>query len=423
MPEDTPRGVRDFSPAEAISIKYITGVAEEMFKRFGFYPIETPALENLSVLNAKAYGAEPAKEIFTLEGMDAGLRYDFTVPLARYVASNKDLTLPFKRYQIGTIWRKEEPQKMRYREAMQADIDIVGSQETESDAEIIAASALVLEQLGIRNYLILINSRQLLQQALNYFKVPAANQTAAMRVLDKMQKISREDALRQLADFGLTGTAGEELLNFVQKETGNDEKLQRLSANVEGAKKDVERMQELLSILGEYKLNGRVIVDLSLARGLDYYTGFIWEFIIEENGRRLPSIGGGGRYDNLIGLYSKRNTPATGSSLGISRIFDVLNLKRGIKTYANVFIACLGVKNRGYVINAANVLRGNGVYVDLNSTTRNLSKQLEYAASLGIKKVMIIGDKEVQVGKVKLRNMENGQEELISLQEAIEKLR
>lgn len=423
MPESTPRGVRDFSPAEAISIKYITGVIEEVFKRFGFYPIETPAIENLSTLNAKAYGDEPAKEIFILKDEETGLRYDFTVPLARYVASNKDLTLPFKRYQIGSIWRKEEPQKMRYREATQADIDIVGGNETESDAEVIAASALAIEELGIRNYVILLNSRQLLQQTLNYFKVPAANQTQALRVLDKIQKMSREEMLRQLATLGLEGRVGEELLNFVQQEAGNDEKLQRLSANVEGAKGDVEKVQELLSILSEYKLNGRVIVDLSLARGLNYYTGFIWEFIVEENGRRLPSIGGGGRYDNLIGLYSKRGVPATGSSLGISRIFDVLNLNKGIKTYAKVFVAYLGARNRGYAIGAANTLRGNGVYVDLNATARNLSKQLEYAASLGIQNVMIIGDKEREASKVKLRDMESGQEELISLQEAIEKLR
>ena len=133
-----PRGVRDYSPAEAISINHITGVIEEVYKRFGFYPIRTPAFEMKSVLNAKVYGEESAKELFELEGEESGLRYDFTVPLARYVASNRDLSLPFKRYQIGNMWRKEEPQKMRYREAIQADLDIVGTKEIDADAEVIA---------------------------------------------------------------------------------------------------------------------------------------------------------------------------------------------------------------------------------------------------------------------------------------------
>jgi histidyl-tRNA synthetase len=192
---------------------------------------------------------------------------------------------------------------------------------------------------------------------------------------------------------------------------------------VEGTKEPVEKVRELLALLAEYKLNGKVVLDLSLARGLDYYTGFVWEFIILENGKRLPSVGGGGRYDKLIGLYSKRDVPAVGSSLGITRIFDVLKPKDLIKSYAKVFIAYLGPQNRSYSINAANMLRGNGIYVDVNATTRNLSKQLEYASALGISNVLIVGDKEREANKFKLRNMQNGEEELISLQEAIEKLR
>ena len=134
MPEDTPRGTRDFPPAEAIAIKYIMGIVEEVYKRFGFYPLETPATENLSTLSAKAYGSDSSKEIYKIDGAEEGLRYDFTVPLARFVASNKNLVLPFKRYQIGTIWRRDEPQKMRYREFVQADVDVVGSTEVDADA-------------------------------------------------------------------------------------------------------------------------------------------------------------------------------------------------------------------------------------------------------------------------------------------------
>ncbi|MDE1855091.1 MAG: histidine--tRNA ligase [Candidatus Micrarchaeota archaeon] len=422
MAENTPRGVKDFSPAAAISLKYVTGVIEEVFKRFGFYPLETPALENISVLNAKAYGDEPSKEIFVMKDEQTGLRYDLTVPLARYVASNKDLVLPFKRYQIGNTWRKDEPQKMRYREFLQADIDTVGSAETESDAEIIAAGALSLEELGIRNYVILVNSRELLKQVILSFGVAQDKEVQVLRTLDKLQKLSRDEALKVLSDV-VQGQVGEKILSFVEQTGTNDEKLQRVMANVAGAKDAAGKMQELLSILGIYKLSGKVVFDMALARGLDYYTGFVWEFVIEENGKRLPSIGGGGRYDSLIGIYTSRGMPATGMTLGISRIFDILNSKDTKKTYAKAFIAYIGAQNRDYAINAANTLRGNGVYVDLNTTARNLSKQMEYASSLGIERVIIIGNKERESNKVKLRNMENGEEELISLQQAIEKLK
>ena len=423
MPIETPRGVRDYAPAQAIAIRNIIGTIEEVYKRFGFYPLETPAIEMKSVLNAKAYGDESAKELFSIEGEDSGLRYDFTVPLARFVASNKDLSLPFKRYQIGTMWRKEEPQRMRYREALQADVDIVGSTDVGSDAEVIAANALALEELGLRDYDILLNSRVLLQSILTYFKVPAAKQTQALRTLDKLQKLSSEEVIKQLTDTGVDGRAAEELLNFVRQEAENEELLNRLGASIDGAKEEVAKMQELIGLLKEYKLNGRVIVDLALARGLNYYTGFVWEFVVEEKGKRLPSIGGGGRFDKLIGTYSKKDIPAVGSSIGISRLLELLEEKDGIRTYARVLIAYLGVQNRSYAINAANMLRGNGVYVDLNITSRNLSKQLEYAGSLRIPKVLIIGDRERSENKVKLRNMINGEEELITLQEAIEKLK
>ncbi|MDE1874173.1 MAG: histidine--tRNA ligase [Candidatus Micrarchaeota archaeon] len=423
MSDNTPRGVRDFSPAEAISLKRISGIAEEVFKRFGFYPLETPALENMSVLNSKAYGDEPSKEIFVMKDEETGLRYDFTVPLARYVAANKDLVLPFKRYQIGSAWRKDEPQKMRYREFAQADVDIVGSAETGSDAEVIAAAALVLEELGMRNYVILVNSRSLLKQVILGLGVPADKEVQAIRILDKLQKLKREESLAQLSALVPEGQVAEKLLGFVEQEGSNEEKLQRVSANVAESKDEVARMQELLKLLSAYKLNGKIVFDMALARGFDYYTGFVWEFAIEEEGKRLPSVGGGGRYDSLIGMYSKRNTPATGSSLGISRIFDVMGSSSASKTYAKVFVAVIGQQNSEYALNAATALRGNGIYLDMNPLGRNLSKQMEYASSLGIPWVIIVGDKEREANKLKLRNMGSGDEELITLQEAIEKLR
>ncbi len=425
MPVDTPRGVRDFSPLEAIYKKYITGVIEEVFKKFGFYPLETPLLENMSVLNTKAYGEDSTNELFVLSDGQTGLRYDFTVPLARYVASNRDLPLPFKRYQIGSIYRKEEPQRMRDREFFQADVDIVGSAEPASDAEVIAANAMALEELGMADYSILLSSRKLNELVLAQFGVAKEKIVAALRSIDKMQKIGKEEVAKLLvSDAGMDAKKADELLGLLGQQQENGEVLERLSANIDGAKGEVEKMRTLLALLNEYKLRGSVVVDLSLARGLAYYTGFVWEFVVFEEGKRLPTLAGGGRYDSLIGMYSGKQIPATGSSLGISRIFYLLKQREnGKRTYAKVFVAYIGEQNGAYAVNAATMLRGNGVYTDINSMGRNLSKQLEYASSLGVAWVLIIGDKEREANKVRLRDMASGTEELISLQEAIEKLK
>jgi histidyl-tRNA synthetase len=418
-----PRGVRDFGPSEAISLRYMIGVTEEMFKRFGFSPIETPAIENLSVLDAKsAYSEEQDKEIFRIENEAAGLRYDLTVPLARYVASNRDLVLPFKRYQIATSWRKDEPQRLRYREFLQADVDVVGSSETDSDAEVIAATLLSIEKLGVTEYALLLNSRPLLQSIIEFFKVPKGKETQAIRVLDKLQKVGKEGVLKQLNELGVDLNAGKALLEFVEKEEDNEGKLERLTAGIAGAEEEVSKMRELLDLLKSYQLRGRIIVDFSLARGFDYYTGFIWEAVMEEGGKRLPTIVSGGRYDKLIGTYSDRSIPAVGSSIGLSRIFDLIGEKSATRTHAKVFVAFIG-DNRAYASHVANALRASGIYTDLNYMKRNLSKQLEYAGALGIRYAAILGDKERAANKVNLRDMLNGSEELLTVEETAGKLK
>jgi histidyl-tRNA synthetase len=418
-----PRGVKDYGPSEAISLRYMIGVVEEVFKRFGFYPMETPAIENLSVLNAKAaYSDEQNKEIFRLDGEAAGLRYDMTVPLARYVASNRDIVLPFKRYQIGPSWRKDEPQRLRYREFIQADVDIVGSDEVESEAEVIAATLLALEQLGVGEYALLLNSRTLLQRILEFFKVQKANESQAIRIMDKLEKAGKDELLGQLTALGIDSKSGEELLEFTGKNEGNDAKLRRLEGLIPETKAEASRIRELLNALKQYGLRGRVVIDFSLARGFDYYTGFVWEAVMEENGKRLPTIASGGRYDNLIGMYSSRSIPAVGSSIGLSRVFDLIGGKTVTKTPAKVFVAFIG-DNSAYAASVANALRAKGIYTDLNYMKRNISKQLEYAAALGIKYAAIVGDREREMNRLNLRDMLTGAEELLGIQEAIEKLK
>ena len=413
-----PRGMRDFNTAEAIARREVLAVVEEMFRRFGFSPIETPALENLNVLYAKTYGEESGKEIFKIEGEDAALRYDFTVPLARFIAMNKDTPLPFKRYQIGPIWRKDEPQRMRYREFLQADIDIVGSSELISDAEVIAVAAQVLDELGVSGYKILINDRIILNGVLSFFGVPKEKNVEAVRLIDKLPKVGNEEVIKGLVELGVKQENARSLIEFIIKEEDNDEKLNRVEANI-GIKEEISKLRELIRLIELYKVKGNIVVDLSLARGLDYYTSFVWEFIVyDENGKRLPTIVAGGRYDNLIGIFLNQQIPATGISIGIDRVMNVIGSSEETKSYARVYIASMG-NVLDYSLYVANALRAAGINTDINVTKRNIAKQLEYANAMRFRYVAIIGEREQSSNKLKLRDMVSGNEELLDIDEAI----
>jgi len=420
---DLPRGTRDYNPKESIAIKEMLSVIEEIFKRHGFAPIMTPAMESTQVLNAKAYGDESTKQMYVIDGTDAALRFDLTVPLARYMAMNKDLPMPFKRYQIDKVWRRDEPQRMRSREFMQADIDIVGSPFVTADAECVEAMLNVLEALGLKNCSMLINSRQILNMILEHFNVAKDKQSAAIRIFDKMSKVSIEETIKQLKSLGVGDNDAQSMIAFITEKMLNTDKLNKLETTMPESKEEVEKMRELLGLLTEYGAPYEIKVDLSLARGLDYYTGMIWEAVVETAEGSLPSIASGGRYDNLIGMYSKSPAPAVGSSIGITRIFDVLNREDGSSTYAKVFIAQIGKENSKYAISVAKKMRKAGIYADMNVTEKGISKQLEYSNALGIKYVVIIGTKEREQKQVKIKNMQAGTEELLDLDSAIATLK
>ncbi len=423
MALELPRGTRDYGPKESIRLKSIISRVEETFKRFGFYPIITPAIEKTDVLSSKIYGSSANNEIFLLEDKESGLRYDLTVPTARYIAMNKGTPLPLKRYAIGNAWRRDEPQFLRLREFMQADIDVIGSTELISEAEVIAATAVALEEIGIADYAILINNRALISAIMDRFSIPKEKHVQAMRILDKLAKTSTEEIIRQLSESGIANDTSEQLLNFINVQESNDEKLARISANIESAKATVGQLEKLLSILKQYKLKGNIQVDISVIRGLDYYTGTIWEFVTSSSGKRSPSIASGGRYDNLIEKYSRVQTPAVGSSIGVSRIADLIESKSSPKTYTNVYVSYIGNDALDYAIGVANTMRSNGICADLNVTQRNISKQLEYVNSLEIKYVCIVGPAELQEKKVKLRNMYKNEEESMPIEQAIARIK
>ncbi|MDE1860275.1 MAG: histidine--tRNA ligase [Candidatus Micrarchaeota archaeon] len=420
---DTPRGTSDMGFSEAIAADETISVITETFKRFGFSPIDTPAIENLSVINSKAYGDEPTKQIYTLEGGEAGMRFDFTVPLARYLAMNRNLALPFKRYQVGKVWRKDEPQRMRSREFIQADIDIVGSSELDCEAEVLAATASALDALGINGFVILLNNRRMLNSLLLSFGVPNEKEAAAVRIIDKLAKQGAEATIDQLSQGIMDRPNAEKLVAFVQESGGNDEKLSKLAANSNASQKEIEDTKKLIAMLQQYGLKCEIRVDLSLARGLDYYTSFIWEFIAFDGKKQLPSIAAGGRYDELISMFTKSKMPAVGSSIGVSRLLALFNGRKPKKSYVQVFVARIGEENREYAGTVCQLLRLGGIYTDMDVTRRSISKQLDYANSIGARYVVVVGNQERAAKKVKLRDMSSGNEELLDLAALLPRLK
>ncbi|MGC8479820.1 MAG: histidine--tRNA ligase [Candidatus Micrarchaeia archaeon] len=406
-----PRGTSDLKPEDAIKLNELIKLTETVFKSYGFYPLETPSLELTSTLTAKAYGEENTKGIFLIDGKQEGLRYDLTVPLARYVASNKDISLPFKRYQIGRVWRLDEPQRMREREFIQADIDIVGNTEIIAEAELISATFLILKNFGLDNFKIYLNSRELLSKILTVFKIEEKLQLDVMRILDKIDKIGLTETKSRIIAKGVDEKTAQELLDLLRSDKVNAEWLAVLKNRVPDSTSETEKLETLISLLKIYNIEN-VFLDPSLSRGMDYYTGIVWEFVAYEEDRRLPTIASGGRYDKLIGIYLNKEIPAVGSSIGITRLFSLLN-KNNKKTYADVYVAYIGKESIEYALKIAIELRKKSIKVDMNMSERGISKQLDYANSLKIPYVAIIGDREKSENKVTLKNMITGEEQLL----------
>ena len=410
-----PRGVRDFLPNEALFRNKVIQTVESVFQRFGFLTIETPKIESLDLLKAKNAIGEENKLIFEIAQENLGLRYDMTVSLARYVAMHQDLPLPFKRYCIGLSWRMDEPQRLRYREFTQADIDIVGGSIAAADAEIIGAAAATFDALGIAVDISL-NSREIIEQALVNFGVSAEKLVGCMRILDKFDKQGR-DGIQGL----LNGYVGEEisskLMAMIDFQGTNEEKI-RYAAEIAG-EDAVKELKETIDILETYKLKQKVSVDLTVIRGLDYYTGIVLEMridrTVEINGnlvRKFDVVGGGGRYSNLVKNVGGRDLGGVGVALGIDRILDVLDFtKQKKKSVSDVFVANIKQSNFKYALTVANLLREKGIPADINLAERNISNQLSYASNIGYRFVLVVGDSEEKNGTVKIKDMVSGKEE------------
>jgi len=428
----TLRGMRDFLPQEMIRREKVLRIIRETFERYGFEPLETPAIEYWEVLSRKC-GEDVEKQIFKFKdkgGRDVGLRFDLTVPFARVVAQNPNLPKPFKRYCIARVWRYERPQTGRYREFWQADVDIAGSSLPDADAEVIAVAIDALIALGLKNIEVRLNNRKILEGMALKIGVPADKVLDVFRAIDKLDKIGLEGVMKELSLRGVSREISEKLLEFISI-TGKDmdvlEKARSLLRGSRIGEEGVEELVSILSILEAYDVRKYVKIDLSIVRGLDYYTGPIFEYVLKEEVGGEPfrlAIAGGGRYDNLIELYGGSHVPATGVSLGVERIMEVLNDKvlEAKETLTKVYVTPVKEEARLEAMKIAQKLRQANIATDVELMGRKLDKSLEYADKRNIPFVIIVGPKDLKEGFVVLKNMKTGVQERIKISKIVESL-
>jgi histidyl-tRNA synthetase len=413
--------MRDFLPEDLRRRRHVIDLVRTVYERYGFEPLETPALENIDTLTGK-YGEEGNKLIFKVlrrgeheasGEADLALRYDLTVPLARVVAEHRG-TLPrfFKRYQIQPVWRADRPARGRFREFYQCDVDAIGSTSMLTEAELCAAASDVLEALGFRDFTIRLNHRALLAAMLDAAGVAAAQHGDALVALDKLDKIGRDAVAGELESRGVSAESGGRLLDAFAAGESNDATLARISSAIGSsaphpAIRDLQQIVELSSVTAA----GRHIrIDPSLARGLSYYTGAIMEIAVAD---LAGSLGGGGRYDGLIGMFSGEQIPACGFSLGLERIIVVLT-ERGMFPPAvetsgpDVLVTIFDEASEAESLRLAGELRRAGLRVELYPQADRLGKQFKYASARGAAFVAILGADERARGEVTIKNMNTG---------------
>lgn len=446
-----PKGTRDFSPIEMAKRNYIFNTIKEVFLLYGFQQIETPAMENLSTLMGK-YGEEGDKLLFKmlnsgdylknapaemLEQHDyihlipkiseKGLRYDLTVPFARYVVMHRnDIQFPFKRYQIQPVWRADRPQKGRYREFYQCDADVVGSDSLMNEIELVGMIDEVFKRFGI-NVIIKINNRKVLSGIAEVIGAPDKIVDITVAI-DKIDKIGLENVNAELLEKGLSQDAVDALQPLLTLSGSNDEKLATLStllASSEVGMKGVEELRYVLTNSEAQQPNGVVELDVSLARGLNYYTGTIIE--VKAKDVAIGSITGGGRYDNLTGVFGMPGTSGVGISFGADRIYDVLNTlelyPKDTLASTKVLFVNFGEKEGAQSLQYVMKLRANGIPAEIYPDSTKMKKQMSYANDKNVAYVAMVGETEMANGTIALKCMETGEQENLTINEVISKLK
>ena len=443
-----PKGTRDFIPEEMVNRNYLFDTIKEVFQLYGFQPIETPAMENLSTLMGK-YGEEGDKLLFKilnsgdfiskvkgdeLEKRDSvkltnkisekGLRYDLTVPFARFVVQRRnDLTFPFKRYQIQPVWRADRPQKGRYREFFQCDVDVVGSNSLLNEVELVQIVDEVFRRLNI-NVVVKLNNRKVLAGIAE--TIGEADRMIDITVaIDKLDKIGLEKVNEELASKGVAAEAIEKLQPILALSGSNMEKLAKIEeviSDSEVGMKGVEELRTIFNYLDNLDIPTEVALDLTLARGLNYYTGAIFEVAAKDV--EIGSITGGGRYDDLTGIFGLKDVSGVGISFGADRIYDVMNQLKlfpkdsGAKT--KLIFVNFGQLEEGYCLPILAKLRSAGINAEIYPESVKMKKQMNYANQKGIPYVCLVGDSEMNDGVVTLKNMETGDQQKLTTDQLVD---
>lgn len=414
----TPPGFNELLPKDQLAFNKMLSLIQGAYERSGFTPLETSALELAPVLLAKE-GGETAKQVyrFTKSETEYALRFDLTVPLARYVAEHyHELPIPFRRYQIQEVWRAEKPQAGRFRQFYQCDVDIVGSDSVAADAEVIIAAANAYKALGLKNIVFKISHRGLIAGFLADRKLDRFT-TDVLRTIDKMDKLSSAQISEELKNIGLSTQNSKEILSLVNIKGNAQEVIKQLSGfsitNL-GFAQGLERLSELSKLLqaGGMKTS-EFIFDLKITRGFDYYTGVVFEMFLPND---KHSVGGGGRYDNLVANYSKENLSGVGASIGVSRLFSVLQEKNaGPSTPAQALIVVFSDDLLPYCFKVASELRKNNINVEIFPGANKMAKQLNYANKLGIPFVLLCGEDEEKKNQVTVKDMKTGKQKTVAL--------
>ena len=444
-----PKGTRDFGPVEMAKRNYIFNTIRSVYELYGFQQIETPAQETLATLMGK-YGEEGDKLLFKILNSgdylskindeelterntlrlasklcEKGLRYDLTVPFARYVVMHREeLQLPFKRYQVQPVWRADRPQKGRYREFYQFDGDVVGSDSLLNEVELMQIVDTVFSRFGVRVQ-IKINNRKILTGIAEV--IGAADKIVDITVaIDKLDKIGIDNVNAELREDGLTEEQIEKLQPIIMLSGTNDEKLATIADVLKDSETGLKGVEETKYILGFLTtLNNEIQLDLTLARGLSYYTGAIFE--VKALDTPMGSISGGGRYDNLTGIFGMPGLSGVGISFGVDRIYDVLNAldlypKDSVTTTQLLFIN-FGEKETAYCLPIINKVRAQGIRAEIFPDAAKMKKQMSYANAKQIPFVALAGENEMTEGKVTLKNMETGEQLMLTPDELIEKIK
>ena len=438
-----PKGTRDFGPGEMKKREYLFKIFKDTFSLYGFNALETPSMENINVLNGK-YGEEGDKLIFrildsgdfikdvdNIESKDSnnlrkeiskkGLRYDLTVPFARYVSMNRDkITLPFKRYQIQNVWRADRPQKGRFREFYQCDVDYIGTKSIVCEAEIIDLVYSIFEKLKIQDFSVKLNNRKVLFGIVETLSLQD-NFDKICIIIDKIDKIGKDKFIEELKNIDLSKSQIEKLNSVLFFDGSNDDKIKFLKDFLSKSSTGLEGINEIENLT---KLSKEFIFDINLARGLSYYTSSIFEVILDE--KNIGSLCGGGRYDDLTEIFGYKDISGIGISFGIERIYEIMKERNlfpdSINKKDTVLVCSMSEKYLDDSLRISSILRNNNISTDLYPDNPKLKKQLQYANNNDIPYVIIIGEDEVTSKLYTLKDMETGSQEKLGIDKIISKV-